>query len=384
MGRHAPAPKDEKISTHPIGRILAIPAKGERGRPAALAGYGMLVATVFGTLAWATTHEEPEPPRASPAPGVREDDAYREAPADGYQPTYLDGGGGIAGVPLTDKQRKALIAEARRRGLSVTEAYALAYGDGVRLRIARDGKVQVDTSDVKVPDHPVYIRAVQPTTGRKAEQARLVTPSKAEGEAEGHTSAAGKSQTPPVAKGAAGKPGKAEEKPAQAKPKDDSKARTAPPADDGYYPSSGLNYYEEEAKEEKETGIKAILPPALDSLVEQAGEVTKFLGEASTGPVQVVGPVQRGNHVMMMMSAPVTEDLTVQTTIAAPLDEEKPVQPVVTTVAVDTSTGEVVAKEKDTCDHVHEVPTVAMGQVVDVVLEAREGALPAEVFSLAE
>ncbi|MFB9462024.1 hypothetical protein [Streptomyces cinereospinus] len=87
--------------------------------------------------------------------------------------------------------------------------------------------------------------------------------------------------------------------------------------------------------------------------------------------VSVVGPVEQRGHVMMMMSAPLAEDLTVKTVISAPLNAEADVKPVVATVAIDTSTGEVVAREKEKCEHVDEVPTVAIEQVVDVVLEAR-------------
>ncbi|NUK43177.1 hypothetical protein HRW13_20410 [Streptomyces lunaelactis] len=364
MGRHALSPSDEKISTHPIGKILALPAKGEPSRKTAITSYALLVGGVFSTLTWATLNDDPAPTRTAKPQGVREDDAYTHTPEPGYQPTYLDGGGGIAGVPLTDEQRKALIAEARRRGLSVSEAYALAYGDGVRLRIGKNGKVQVDTSEVTVPDRPVYIRAVQPATDPRVEQVGLT-----EEKAEGTTSAAGRSQ----AKEKDEKPAKAQEKPAQGKGEGKGKQGKGKgkEADDGYYDSSGDNYYEEEEKE-KDSGLKSVLPPALDSLVDSASEVTGFLSQASPGEVTVVGPVQRGNHVMMMMSAPLAEDLTVKTTIATPIEAEAPVQPVVTTVAVNTDTGEVVAKEKDTCDDVSEVPTVAIKQVVDVVLEARE------------
>jgi hypothetical protein len=363
MGRHALSSTDEKISTHPIGRLLALPAKGEPSRKTAITSYALLVGGVFSTLTWATLNEDPAPVRAAKPQGVREDDAYTHTPDPGYQPTYLDGGGGIAGVPLTDEQRKALIAEARRRGLPVTEAYALAYGDGVRLRIGKNGTVQVDTSEVTVPDRPVYIRAVQPASAPKVAQVRLP----AEGKAEETTSAAGKGEAKPMARQEVEEPAKAQEKPAKDKPK----GKTEPASEDGYYETSGTNYYEEE-KKEKETGLRSVLPPALDSLVDSADEVTKFLGQASTGEVTVVGPVQQGNRFMMTMSAPLAEDLSVKTVISTPLAAEAPVQPVVTTVAVNTDTGEVVAREKDTCDHIDEVPTVAIEQVVDVVLEARE------------
>jgi hypothetical protein len=364
MGRHALSSSDEKISTHPIGKILALPAQGEPSRKTAITSYGLLVAGVFGALTWSTTHNDPAPQKKDTSHGVQEDDAYAEAPQAGYQPTYLDGGGGIAGVPLTAEQRKALIAEARRRGLSVSEAYALAYGDGVVVHPHKDGTVHVDTSHVKVPDRPVYIRTAHPSTPSKVEQVPLT-----EEKAEGTTSAVGRGQ----AKGKDEKPAKAQEKPAQGKGEGKGKQGKGKgkEADDGYYDSSGDNYYEEEEKE-KDSGLKSVLPPALDSLVDSASEVTGFLSQASPGEVTVVGPVQRGNHVMMMMSAPLAEDLTVKTTIATPIEAEAPVQPVVTTVAVNTDTGEVVAKEKDTCDDVSEVPTVAIGQVVDVVLEARE------------
>lgn len=222
--------------------------------------------------------------------------------------------------------------------------------------------MKVDTSEVKVANRPVYIRAVQPVTGHKAGQASLTTSGKFDDEET--ASAAGRGEARTMAE-------KKDEKLDNGKTNGNGKAEAEPAPEDEYYPSSGDNYYEEE-KKEKNSGLKSILPPSLDSLVDQASEVTEFLGQASPGQVEVVGPVQRGNRVMMMMSAPVAEDLTVHTTISAPLGDEAPLKPVVTTVAVNTDTGEVVAKEKDHCDHVDEVPTVAIGQVVDVVLEARE------------
>lgn len=366
MGRHALSPSDEKISTHPIGKILALPAKGEPSRKTAITSYGLLVAGVFGALTWSTTHNDPAPQKKDTSHGVQEDDAYAEAPQAGYQPTYLDGGGGIAGVPLTAEQRKALIAEARRRGLPLSEAYALAYGDGVVVHPQKDGTVDVDTSHVKVPDRPVYIRTAYPSTTSKAEQVRLT-----EGKAEEAASAAGMSEAKPTTRKEREQPSKGQEKPGKGKGRGKGHGKGKGAAGDGYYDSSGDNYYEEEEKEEN-SGIKSVLPPALDSLVDSAGEVSKFLSQASPGEVSVVGPVEQRGHVMMMMSAPLAEDLTVKTVISAPLNAEADVKPVVATVAIDTSTGEVVAKEKEKCEHVGEVPTVAIEQVVDVVLEARK------------
>jgi hypothetical protein len=184
-----------------------------------MASYGLLVAGVFGSLTWVTLQDDPSPARATPPHGVQEDDAYAEAPKSGYVPTYFDGGGGIAGVPLTEEQRKALIAEARRRGMPIEEAYALAYGDGVRIDVHKDGTVHVDTSGVKVPTHPVYIRTVAPPAGPP----KLSAWSRPQA----RTAVAPRSPPGPPARamisrwaqGKSEKPAKAEEKSGKAKPK---------------------------------------------------------------------------------------------------------------------------------------------------------------------
>jgi hypothetical protein len=160
MSRREIASEDE-ISTHPHGKLLAIPAKGQRGRKLAFASCGILVSGAFATLTVTSLQDSPPPPaeRESKGHGAKEGDAFQDTPKPGYYPTYLDGGGGIAGVPLTAEQRRALIREAWRRGLSIEDAYALAYGDNAKIHVHPDGTVHVFTDGVVVPNRPVYAKA---------------------------------------------------------------------------------------------------------------------------------------------------------------------------------------------------------------------------------
>jgi hypothetical protein len=94
---------------------------------------------------------------------------------------------------------------------------------------------------------------------------------------------------------------------------------------------------------------------------------------ASPGDAVVIGPMQTGNRMMIQIEAPMTADLAVTTTIEAPLTEQPTVQPVVTTVVTDVETGEVLAEHPpERCPSADDVSRVAIGQVVDAVLEARE------------
>lgn len=61
------------------------------------------------------------------------------------------------------------------------------------------------------------------------------------------------------------------------------------------------------------------------------------------------------------------------TTIEVPLSESTSVEPVVTTVVTDTGTGEVVAEQQtERCRTADDVSRMAIGQVADAVVEARE------------
>jgi hypothetical protein len=135
-------------------------------------------------------------------------DVYRSKPEEGYVPTYFDGRGGIAGVPLTDEQRQAVMKEAIRRGLSKEDARALAYGEDdeftkpaqpVRPDVEKhgDGDTQVLASG------PLY-REVAPTEERES----AGSGSRAQGKTASQRGSQGEEPKEP-----SGDPGKSEEKP---------------------------------------------------------------------------------------------------------------------------------------------------------------------------
>lgn len=346
MNRRNEASQDE-ISTHPLGKLLALPAKGQRDRKLAIGAWGLLVGGTFTCLTLSTMgQDEPAPRRSADRPhGAKVDDAFRSAPAPGYFPTYLDGGGGIAGVPLTEEQRTALIREAKRRGLSTEDAYALAYGDKAQIHAHPDGTVHVHTEEVVVPNGPVYAKAPPSVAGNSEAST---------------TTAAG------APKGTADSEGRAD------------RAAT-PPAEKGkpYYPGSGKNLHAEEKakreKKEKRLGekLKKVVPEPLEDLVQGADSFSDWLGAASPGEAVVIGPVQSGDLLKIQVEAPVSARLSLTTTFSAPMAATADVRPLVETVVTDTKTGEVVAEhDPQHCPTVDAASGVAIGQAVDVVLDA--------------
>ncbi|MEU7030011.1 hypothetical protein AB0A60_25440 [Streptomyces sp. NPDC046275] len=350
-----------------MSRALALPAAGQRGRRAALTGYGFLVAAVFTSLATATLPDDssrtgsgrPDEPH-----GDKESDVFASAQQPGYAPTWLDGGGGIAGVPLTEEQRKALIREAERRGLSTAEAYALAYGDNAVVHLHPDGTVHVHTGEIVVPNGPVFAK-VSPADAKKVGVPNL-----------GGASEAAKAPESGPETTAAGKPK------GDAKGQEKGKERSADsggaqPKD--YYPSSGEKAYQDEGS------LREALPPVLEKVVDGVSEFSTWLSAASAGTPQTQSLVRDGgNHLTMTVEAPLSNDLTLRTTVTAAVGQEPGVEPVVTSVVTDTVTGEVLAEKAHTCLNAHVVEAVAIGQAVDVVLEAREEAPVAEVATAAE
>ncbi|MFD9424650.1 MULTISPECIES: hypothetical protein [unclassified Streptomyces] len=143
-----------------VARVLAVPAKGEKGRRAALLGYGGLAFS----LATGTTFHAVATERSPATVAVLTGDIYTDDPAKAERTTVFDGAGGVAGVPFTDEQRKAIVKESMRRGLSEADAYALAYGDDAKVQIHEDGTVTVDTREVVLANGPVYRKAKEATS----------------------------------------------------------------------------------------------------------------------------------------------------------------------------------------------------------------------------
>lgn len=142
----------------PVSRALALPAKGEPQRRTAMVAWGLLAsaAVYSGGIGLLQHNQEPAADKgtAKAAPDVEPDmqpgrdpeagDVYRRDPKEGYVPTYFDGRGGIAGIPLTEEQRQAVVKEALRRGVSAEDAHALAYGEA-------DESALIDKPEVKPP-----------------------------------------------------------------------------------------------------------------------------------------------------------------------------------------------------------------------------------------
>ncbi|MER7109651.1 hypothetical protein [Streptomyces sp. NPDC000229] len=365
MGRRGPS-SQEVISTHPIGRVLGIPAKGQRDRRLAIAGYGLIVATAFTTLTLTSISDDRPAASGRGDVGGPETETYRATHDPGYMPTYLDGGGGIAGVPLTEEQRKALIREAMRRGMSERDAYSLAYGDNATIHTAPDGTVHAHPEDVVVPNHPVFIKAAPAELKGYSGGADPVLKG-----GKGASAAGGGTKTSGDSSSAAKKPGKAAGETGKTKPKD--KGKSAPSAgttsDEPYYPTSGEKVYEDENE------LKEVLPDPLEEVVDQVGVFSLWLDTTSPGTPQSVGLVEaEGNRLTMTVEAPLAHDLEVTTTVRASLNDEPGVEHVVTTVVTRNDTGEVLAKETGACLNPHAVSALAIEQTVDAVLEAREDA----------
>lgn len=354
MGRHVPS---SRTST---GRILAIPVRGESGRKTAVAGYGLLVAAVFTALTTATLQDED--PHPTGGLGIKQADVFAAEATPGYMPTYLDGGGGIAGVPLTEEQRKALVREAKRRGLSTSDAYALAYGDNAVVQARKDGTAEVATDDVIVPNGPVYAKLpTSKTPTKESDTAALSGGDEVLAEKSDATPAKGSKPTQGPSKG-------------KAKTSETGKPSKKPPTvsayeEDPYYPTTGESFYDDDK------GLKDLLPSPLDKVVDGMTTYSLWLDAASLGTPESVGTVQ-ADTLTVVVEADLAPDLTLTTTLTTPLDEESKVEPVGTTVVTASSTGAVLAEKTGTCPSVHAVSAVAIGQTVDAVLEARtEGAV---------
>ncbi|MEU2111482.1 hypothetical protein [Streptomyces sp. NPDC019507] len=369
---------ESPVSDHPLGRLLAIPAKGASGRRSALTAYVGLLAASVGAGGYAITAQGHDARAARPAsPGLERPDnaAYTTDAAPGYRPTWFDGAGGIAGVSFTDEQRKALIHEAERRGMSVQDAYALAYGDQAKITIHLDGTVDVDTTQVVVPNQPVYALTPPGMGGPIIRQAG------------GSLLAAGPLNPgplvdipqygPPVpgqgvkgekqgkGKEAKGKGGKGQG-PKLIKPsnRNDIQPNLAPESDH-YYENSGENPYQ------KPPGIRGALPPIVDDVIGLLPGYKQWLGEVAGNSSNVDTTItQQGNTVTITVTATISSDLAVTTSIAAPLSKQAG-SFTVTTVVTNVNTG-VELGRSDT-QEVHDSSSatgVAIGQTVDAVIEA--------------
>ncbi|MFF4244269.1 hypothetical protein ACFYY2_07315 [Streptomyces sp. NPDC001822] len=355
-----PVGDHEAVGDTSIERLLALPRKGTSGRKTAIGAYTSLLAACISASAYAVVHEEPAD-QAGAAVTQADSMAYTAEKHSGYMPTYLDGSGGIAGVPLTDEQRVALVREAQRRGLSVRDSYALAYGDQARIMIRPDGHVAVDTKGVVVPNGPVYAQ-VPP--------AQKVPAKIGTGELESIFAAEGPVQGPaaPLKPGAQAPDSKPHKGAGKAAPKDP-KGPKAPKEskEPDYYENSGENPYEDGGS------IKDALPPIVGDVVDLLPGFRTWLGQVAGDEAAVNTEIVRnGEMVTITVSATISSGITVTTVIEAPADPHQQSEGiVVTTVVSDAQTGQEITRSDSTEVHDTDSATgVAIGQAVDAVIDA--------------
>lgn len=371
----------EQISSSPFGRLLAIPAKGQPQRKQAVGAYlglAVALATASGFATLDVNHgSDARRASAASAEDVKlHGDAYSETPKEGYDSTYFDGAGGIAGIPLTEEQRAALIKEAERRGMSEGDAYALAYGDGSVVRHTPDGKPLVDTSHVVLAHGPIFKRLTQ----SEREQQSLTPADKPATTSDVAAQFGGQSTGP--------KP--------KPKPKESAKAKPAPGRTNlaeganqqtPYYKDGRVDLDGNSPKPEAfSDDLHDILPDPLDEMLSTLTPFSVWIGDLSapgTSPDISVQP-QPGGGLTMTCVTQVSDDITVTAHVVAP-PADADVQPTVTVTVTDSGTGQVLSASKpQAADSLDDVPRVAIGEVVDAVISASDTTHEADDAHLAE
>ncbi|MGZ2360690.1 hypothetical protein LRE75_29095 [Streptomyces sp. 372A] len=345
MGRRAKHVSSRRAAL----RLLGIPDKGQPHRKAAILGYGGLalsVATATALGGASTTHESGSPV------AVFSGDAYTSDPAEADHDTLLDGAGGIAGVPFTEEQRKAIIREGERRGLSMGDAYALAYGDDAKIQLKPDGTVTVDTSKVVLANGPVYatvairpntVSNVVPETEENAPEAQTV---------KGSDLATGKATTDEAALMT------------EVVPRDDPRDRGVPEAQgdapasaEPYYPDSGKNPYATDGAGDALLDLLSPFTEFMDSIsrdgsasVERAYTDDQLVVTATS---QVAPSLEVSVSVTALGSVAKMSDLQVSATVSNPVTDTVLVQTVPTAV-----------------DSTEQISHAAIGEAVDAVVTA--------------
>ncbi|NEA50490.1 hypothetical protein [Streptomyces sp. SID10815] len=348
--------ESEQISTSPLGRLLALPAKGQPQRKQAIGAYlGMAacLVTTAGFTALRVEHDGAANTRALANAATLHGDAYSEKPQEGFESTYFDGAGGIAGVPLTEEQRKALIKEAERRGMDEDDAYALAYGDGSEAKRKKDGTVLVDTSHVALAGGPVYKRVTPEERSADTPSFKLARSAPDALSANPFTRPKKVKEIPaPPSR----KPGKGQ----------GAKSGIAPYYDEGRVDLDGNSDKHKFSDE---------VPGPVGDLIDILTPFSAWIGDLSqpgTTPTFDVQPRPDGGATVTA-SAQVSADLTVTAHVVAPPAGAQAADPVVTVKVTDTDSGAVLSKVKpETADGLEDVPRVAIGQVVDAVIAASE------------
>ncbi|MCX5237188.1 hypothetical protein OG824_18480 [Streptomyces prunicolor] len=328
-----------------VSRVLALPAKGEPQRKTAMLGYGMLASAIaYGGALGISQNPHTPTARSRPAATVpdvdqEEGDVYRSKPEEGYVPTYFDGRGGIAGVPLTDEQRQAVMKEAIRRGLSKEDARALAYGEDDEFTkpaqpVRPDAGKQGDGDTQVLASGPLY-REVAPTE----ESESAGSGSRAQGKTPSERGSQGKQPKEP-----SGDPGKSEEKP----------------------------------KGKLGDVVHEVVPDPVEDLVDTLTPFRSYMvaiSQPGTEPTFDVSEPDAEGIVTVTAESQVTDSMTVTVEVTAPVGATPDAPPCVVSVTVtDPQTDEVtVPTDTETVDSAGEVPRVAIGEVVEAVVSAPEG-----------
>ncbi|MEU5902121.1 hypothetical protein [Streptomyces venezuelae] len=357
--------------------LLAIPERGHEHRASAALGYGLLAtAVVFtGTMAVVEdghgqaakrtpfaavpdhgpteadmpgnnveTGEEAVPSKgqAQPAPVFSGDER------DGYVPTYFDGHGGIAGVPLTEEQCRAVVAEAMRRGMPKEAAHDLAYGADSETvgedTVLADGGAR----------QPVY-RKVAPT---EVDHASVDAPARSAG--------GGK----PVNQGrreGAGTQGRRDEE----RQAGDGKGQGRPP--EKREKPSVADVFEQELKDQ--------IPDPIEDVLGPFNPFRAFLADLSMYgadvELEVSEPDPVTDTVTVTGSTTVSDDVAVTVEAEVPVEESRPGERkpcTITTTVKHPETGVVKSESTAIVHDPDDVPRVAVNEVVDAVLEASDGA----------
>ncbi|WP_411120639.1 hypothetical protein [Streptomyces sp. x-19] len=371
----------EQVSSSPFGRLLAIPAKGQPQRKQAIGAYlglAVALATASGFATLDVNHgSDTRRATAASADDVKlHGDAYSETPKEGYDSTYFDGAGGIAGIPLTEEQRAALIKEAKRRGMSEGDAYALAYGDGSVVRHTPDGKPLVDTSHVVLAQGPIFKRLTQ-----SEQEQQSLTPADEPAASSDVVAQFGGQSTGPTSKP---KPkGSAKAKPAPGRTTvAEGASRPTPYYTDGRVDLNG-NSPEPNALSDE---LHDFLPDPLDEMLSTLTPFSAWIGDLSapgTSPDISVQPQPDGGLTMTCVTQ-VSDDITVTAHVVAP-PADADVQPTVAVTVTDSDTGQVLsASQPQAADSLDDVPRVAIGEVVDAVISASDTTHEADDAHLAD
>ncbi|MEU0739296.1 hypothetical protein [Streptomyces sp. NPDC006134] len=265
---------------------------------------------------------------------------YTNEPQDGYVVSFFDGHGGVAGVPMTEEQRHALIKEATRRGMSEEQAYALAYGPNqASATVEREGEIEEGADE---------------ETGQEA-----------------------------TLKETAAAPG----------------ARLAKKTDGDEAPVSHETYrilapleneidsaHEEGADEGDDDALHhalELLPEGVRDVIQNVLPFQSFMRElAGPGfePVVDIDHDPEAGTVSLTAASRLSPHVEVTAQVVAPVSDAdsesaSASEPIVTVTVTNPVTNEVLAEsEPAACEGVTDVPRVAIGEVVETVIAASDSA----------